>query len=118
MGKQPDFAVDGAPVALECRVRAVLFAPEHLPKQAIEHQHRIVGEGNDGFEDGRHQCGATPRRLQRPNMLRGQPHAFLAQASEALGMDAYGDIRIDPDGPKQCQSLDDGGECLSAGLAG
>jgi len=30
----------------------------------------------------------------------------------------YGDIRIDPDGPKQCQSLDDGGECLSAGLAG
>lgn len=43
---------------------------------------------------------------------------LLAQASEALGMDAYGDIRIDPDGPKQCQSLDDGGECLSAGLAG
>ena len=31
---------------------------------------------------------------------------------------SYGDIRIDPDGPKQCQSLDDGGECLSAGLAG
>ena len=108
----------GVPPTLCPRVRAVLFAPEHLPKQAIEHQHRIVGEGNDGFEDGRHQCGATPRRLQRPNMLRGQPHAFLAQASEALGMDAYGDIRIDPDGPKQCQSLDDGGECLSAGLAG
>ena len=30
-------------------------------------------------------------------------------------MDAYGDIRIDPDGPKQCQSLDDGGECENGG---
>ena len=47
--QQPDLAIDGTPIALQRGFLAPLDPPEHLPEQALEHQHRVVGERDPDF---------------------------------------------------------------------
>ena len=117
-GEQPDLGIDGAPVALHRRLFTALDAPEHLPEQAIEHQHRIVGEGNGGFERGRDQGGAATTLFQRAQMLAGEPRPFLTQPSQAVRVNGPGQIAIEADRADRGQPVEDARERALPGFAG
>ena len=70
LGEQSNLLVDGTGVALQFCRRPAFRAAKQPPNQSVKDANGVVGQALCGVEYSHQQNGATPRRRQRPQMLR------------------------------------------------